>query len=122
MPRSDSMFLTEAAMKSITKHYIDGAFVESHGRQVMQSINPTNQQVLGSVMLGDENDAKSAVAAAKRAFRTYSRTTTKDRSEILRHLYDRTSARVSELTEAMITEYGGVSRFASLIVQTGVAA
>ena len=26
-------------MKTITKHYIDGAFVESHGREVMDSIN-----------------------------------------------------------------------------------
>jgi aldehyde dehydrogenase (NAD+) len=64
-------------MKAITKHYIDGAFVESHGGKVMQSINPTNQQVLGSVMLGDEEDARRAIAAAKRAFRTYSRSTKK---------------------------------------------
>jgi aldehyde dehydrogenase (NAD+) len=62
-------------MRAITKHYIDGAFVESHGRKVMESINPTNQQVLGSVMLGDEEDARRAIAAAKRAFQTYSRTT-----------------------------------------------
>jgi len=27
-------------MKTITKHYIDGTFVESHGREVMESINP----------------------------------------------------------------------------------
>ncbi len=26
-------------MKTITRHYIDGAFVESHGREVMDSIN-----------------------------------------------------------------------------------
>jgi acyl-CoA reductase-like NAD-dependent aldehyde dehydrogenase len=26
-------------MKTIIKHYIDGAFVESHGREVMDSIN-----------------------------------------------------------------------------------
>ena len=26
-------------MQTITKHYIDGAFVESHGREVMDSIN-----------------------------------------------------------------------------------
>ena len=32
-------------MKAITEHYIDGAFVESHGGKVTLSINPTNQQV-----------------------------------------------------------------------------
>jgi aldehyde dehydrogenase (NAD+) len=109
-------------MKAITKHYIDGAFVESHGRKGMESINPTNQQVLGSVMLGDEEDARRAIAAAKRAFPTYSRTTKGDRSELLRRLHDVTSARVGDLTDAMVTEYGGVSQFAAIIVQTGVEA
>jgi aldehyde dehydrogenase (NAD+) len=109
-------------MKAITKHYIDGAFVESHGREVMESINPTNQRVLGSVMLGDEEDAKRAIAAAKRAFQAYSRTKKRDRSEILRRMHEVTSARIGDLTEAMVTEYGGVCQFASLIVQTGVEA
>jgi aldehyde dehydrogenase (NAD+) len=109
-------------MKAITKHYIDGAFVESHGRKVMESINPANQQVLGSVLLGDEEDARRAIAAAKRAFRTYSRTTKMERAEILRRMHEVTSTRIGDLTDAMVTEYGGVSQFASLIVQTGVEA
>jgi aldehyde dehydrogenase (NAD+) len=109
-------------MRAITKHYIDGAFVESHGRKVMESINPTNQQVLGSVMLGDEEDARRAIAAAKRAFHTYSRTTKRDRLEILRRMHEVTSARARDFTDAMVSEYGGVSKFASLIVQTGVEA
>jgi aldehyde dehydrogenase (NAD+) len=109
-------------MKAITKHYIDGAFVESHGRKIIESINPTNQQVLGGVMLGDEQDAQRAIAAAKQAFQTYSRTTKKDRSAILRRLHEKASARIGDLTDAMVTEYGGVAQFASLIVQTGVDA
>jgi aldehyde dehydrogenase (NAD+) len=109
-------------MKTITKHYIDGAFVESHGRKIIESINPTNQQVLGGVMLGDEQDAQRAIAAAKQAFQTYSRTTKKDRSAILRRLHEKASARIGDLTDAMVTEYGGVAQFASLIVQTGVDA
>jgi aldehyde dehydrogenase (NAD+) len=32
-------------VKTITTHYIDGAFVESHGRDVMDIIKPTNGQV-----------------------------------------------------------------------------
>src|SRR5580704_2714256 len=110
------------AVKTITKHYIDGAFVESHGREVMQSINPTNQRVLGSVLLGDEEDARRAIGAARRAFQTYSRTTKKYRSELLHRMHDVLSTRIADLTDAMVTEYGGVSRFASLIVQTGVEA
>ncbi len=109
-------------MKTITRHYIDGSFVQSHGRQVMASINPTNQQVLGSVTLGDEEDARRAVAAAKCAFRRYSKTTKKERSELLRRMHEVTSARTGDLRNAMILEYGGVSQFASVIVQTGVDA
>jgi len=33
-------------METITKHYIDGAFVESHGREVMDIIGPTDSQVI----------------------------------------------------------------------------
>jgi aldehyde dehydrogenase (NAD+) len=112
----------ERAMMAITKHYIDGAFVESHGRTVMESINPTNQQVLASVMLGDEEDARRAIAAATRAFQRYSRTSKKERSEVLRRIHEVASARIGDLTDAMITEYGGVSQFATLIVKTGVEA
>ncbi len=31
-------------MQTITKHYIGGAFVESHGSEVMNIIKPTNGQ------------------------------------------------------------------------------
>jgi hypothetical protein len=32
-------------MQTITKHYIDGAFVEFHGREVIDIIKPINGQV-----------------------------------------------------------------------------
>src|ERR1700746_3202108 len=41
----------ETRMNTITRHYIDGAFVESHGREVMDIINPTNSKVSGRVTL-----------------------------------------------------------------------
>lgn len=59
--------MDKATIKTLTTHYIDGAFVESHGREVMDIIKPTNGQVIGRVMLGDEDDTRRAIAAAKRA-------------------------------------------------------
>jgi aldehyde dehydrogenase (NAD+) len=106
-------------MKSITKHYIDGAFVESHGREVMDSINPTNGQVIAHVTLGDEEDARRAIAAAKQAFASFSRTTKEERMKVLRRLHRAVSARTDELTKAMVEEYGGVLRFVAPIVQAG---
>ena len=52
-------------MKAITPHYIDGKFVEPHGREVMDSINPTNNTVIGRVTLADEEDAKRAIACCE---------------------------------------------------------
>ena len=68
---------TKDAIKTITTHYIDGAFVESHGREVMDIIRPTTRQMIGRVTLADEEDTRRAIAAAKRAFATFSRSTRK---------------------------------------------
>jgi aldehyde dehydrogenase (NAD+) len=109
-------------MKAITTHYIDGSFVESHGREVMDIIRPTNGEVIGRVTLGDEEDTRRAIAAAKRAFATYSQSTIEERAAILRRLYEAASARADDLTAAMVEEYGGVVQFAGLIVRSGINA
>ena len=94
-------------MKTITTHYIDGAFVESHGHEVMDIINPTNGEVIAQVTLADEEDARRSIAAAKRAFATFGRSTKEERAEILRRLHDAVAAHIDDLTDAMIEEYGG---------------
>jgi len=113
---------TGDTVKTITTHYIDGSFVESHGREVMNVIKPTNGQVIARVTLGDEEDTRRAIAAAKRAFATFGRTTKEERAKILRRLHETASARIDELTAAMIEEYGGVAQFSRLIVESGVNA
>src|ERR1700719_1752561 len=97
----------EDTIKTITTHYIDGSFVESHGREVMDVIKPTNGQVIARVTLGDEGDTRRAIAAAGRAFATFGRTTKEERAKMLRRLHETASARIDELTAAMIEEYGG---------------
>ena len=116
--------LTQAAasIKALTTHYIDGTFVESHGRQVTDIIRPTDGRLIARVTLADEEDTRRAVAAARRAFATYSLSTTEERAQILRRLHEAASARVDDLTAAMVEEYGGVVQFAELIVQSGVNA
>ena len=109
-------------MKTITKHYIDGAFVESHGREVMDIVNPSNGKVIARVTLADEEDARRAIAAAKRAFVSFGQTTKKERANVLRRLHEVVAARVDDLTAAMVEEYGGVVQFAAPIVQAGANA
>jgi len=110
------------SVKTITTHYIDGAFVESHGREVMDVIKPTNGKVIARVTLGDEEDTRRAIAAARRAFVAFARTTKTQRADALRRLHKAVSSRIDDLTAAMVEEYGGVVRFARLIVESGANA
>jgi aldehyde dehydrogenase (NAD+) len=112
----------ETRMNAITNHYIDGAFVESHGTEVMDIIKPTNGRVIGRVTLADEEDTRRAIAAAKNALVGFCRSTKEERAKILRRLHDVASARLDDLTAAMVEEYGGVVQFAGLIVQSGINA
>jgi aldehyde dehydrogenase (NAD+) len=110
------------AIKTVTTHYIDGAFVESHGRETMDIISPTSGEVIGRVTLGDEEDTRYAIAAAKRAFASFGRSTKEERATILRRLHEAASARLDDLTAAMVEEYGGIVQFARPIVESGVNA
>jgi aldehyde dehydrogenase (NAD+) len=104
-------------MKTITTHYIDGAFIESHGREMMDIIRPTNGQVIGRVTMADEEDTRRAIAAAKRAFATYGRSTKEERAKILHRLHDAVAAHIDDLTDAMVEEYGGSVMFSRLMME-----
>jgi aldehyde dehydrogenase (NAD+) len=109
-------------MTTISKHYIDGTFVESHGRELMDIVNPTRAKTIGRVTLGDEEDTRRAIAAAKSAFTTFGRSTKEERSSLLRRLHEAVVARLDDLTAMMVEEYGGVVQFAGPIVQSGANA
>ncbi len=109
-------------MKTITKHYIDGAFVESHGRETMDLVNPTDRKTIARVTLGDEEDTRRAVAAAKTAFVSFGRSSIEERAAILRRLHEAATARVDDLIAAMVEEYGGVVQFARPIIESGISA
>ena len=112
----------EHEMRHITTHYIDGDFVESHGREVLESVDPTTGKMAGDVLLADLVDTRRAIAAAKRALPESARATKEDRIALLRRLRDATAARLDDLTDAMVEEYGGTRQFSSLIMQGAVEA
>jgi aldehyde dehydrogenase (NAD+) len=104
-------------IKTLTTHYIDAAFVESHGREVVDTIKPTNGKVIARVTLADEEDARRAARHRRRQARVRDlRPLDKGRTR------GAAAARVEELTAAMVEEYGGVVQFARLIVESGVVA
>ncbi|MGH8156759.1 MAG: aldehyde dehydrogenase family protein [Rhodanobacter sp.] len=97
-------------MKSITQHYINGRFVDSHGTEVLDLVNPANKAIIGRVTLGDEEDARAAIRAAKTTFKPYSQSSLEERRHYLQKLHDAIAARADEHIAIRAQEYGGVSR------------
>ena len=115
-------FAQGEAVSTITTHYIDGAFVESHGHEIMDIVRPTDAKLIGRVTLGDEEDTRCAIAAAKRAFAIFGSTMKEDRANALRRLHEAVSARVDDLTGAMVEEYGGTAGFSKLLMEAAANA
>ncbi|MEX6688830.1 aldehyde dehydrogenase family protein [Danxiaibacter flavus] len=93
-------------MKQISKMYINGEFYTPHGTEVIDIINPANQQVIGRAVLADEQDTIRAIESAKKAFESFSTSTKEERLQYLQRLHDAVMDRVEDLKEATIEEYG----------------
>ena len=93
-------------MQEISHVYIDGRFVKAQGTELFDLHNPATGEVFGRVRLGDAEDARAAIAAAKRAFRSWSRSTKTERIALLHRLYEVMDARKDALLDAIILEYG----------------
>lgn len=104
-------------MKTINKIYVNGEFVTPHGTEVFDIISPTTNQKTGEVILGDEVDTQNAVAAAREALKTFSKTTKEERLAYLEKLRSIVSRREKDLTDIMVEEYGGTFQFCSMVTQ-----
>jgi aldehyde dehydrogenase (NAD+) len=93
-------------MKNIAKFYIDGEWSTPHSDQSFPVLNPATEQQIGSIFLGDQIDVDVAVAAAKKAFVSYSQTSKAERLVLLEALMDETKARFEDLAQAMSQEMG----------------
>lgn len=96
-------------MQRIEHIYINGEFVTPHGQEWADLHNPSTEQVIGQVRLGDAQDAQRAIAAAQAAFPAWSRTTRDERIAALERMHRAVAAREDALMEAVLTEYGAPS-------------
>ncbi|MDQ0888286.1 aldehyde dehydrogenase (NAD+) [Paenibacillus sp. V4I9] len=93
-------------MKTIDHIYINGKFVKPRGNEVHNLINPTTKEIIGQVTLGNVKDTQDAIAAAKEAFKTFSKTTVEERGQMLQRLHDVIMANSDALVLAAVEEYG----------------
>ncbi|PRA21852.1 aldehyde dehydrogenase family protein [Pseudomonas poae] len=93
-------------MQQINQIYINGQFVTPRGDELFDLFNPTTAEPFGQVRLADEQDALEAIRAAKRAFPEFSHTTKATRIDYLKRMHAAVVSVETELTEAIIKEYG----------------
>ena len=95
---------------------MNGSFVTPKGTELFDLINPTNNELIGQVTLGNEEDTQLAVAAAREAFKTFSLSTKEERGNYLQKLHDAVLKRTDDLISVTQLEYGApVSRARSSV-------
>lgn len=93
-------------MKNRTRFYINGGWVDPLASQALEVINPATEEAIGSVAAADQKDVDKAVAAAKSAFDSYSRTSREERVELLENIVDCYQARSAEIAATISEEMG----------------
>ena len=93
-------------MRDCRKFYIDGAWVQPAQPRTLDVLNPATEQVAGVISLGSRADVDRAVAAARRAFETWSRTTREERMALLGRIIDAYKRRMEEMADAISEEMG----------------
>src|SRR5947199_3965800 len=86
--------------------YIDGAWVDPAVKKSTPVVNPATEDAMYEVALGSKADLDKAVAAAKRAFLTYSQTTREERIALLEKVVEVYKGRMKEIGAAVSDEMG----------------
>src|SRR5215218_10989414 len=108
-------------MQDRDKLYIDGSWVPSAGEGAIDVLNATTEEVMGRVPDGTPEDIDKAVAAARRAFATWSTTAVEERAKYLQLLQEGLNARMQDIAETVTGEVGMPLMF-SQTIQAGLPA
>ncbi|MFC9335961.1 aldehyde dehydrogenase family protein [Arthrobacter sp. NPDC057009] len=93
-------------MKQYPNLYIDGQWTEPTGSRVMELIDPTREEAFAEVALGTAADVDRAVAAAQKAFETFSTTTVDERIALIDRIIEAYETRIGEFSELIAREEG----------------
>jgi aldehyde dehydrogenase (NAD+) len=99
-------------MRECMKFYIDGQWVDPVAAKSMDVINPATEAVCGHISAGSAKDVDKAVAAAKKAFETFSQTSREDRIELLERIQAEYQKRFGDIAQAITEEMGAPASLA----------
>jgi aldehyde dehydrogenase (NAD+) len=93
-------------MRDCRQFYIDGNWVSPIKALDFEVINPASEVPIATISLGTAADVDNAVAAAKRAFESYSETTLDTRMGFLRRIIEVYRSKIEEMAETISQEMG----------------
>jgi aldehyde dehydrogenase (NAD+) len=99
-------------MTDYRQFYIDGQWVDPQQARDFPVINPATEQRIATISLGAVADVDRAVAAARRAFATWSQTTVAERLAVIGRVLEAYRARQDEIGAAISSEMGAPLAFA----------
>ena len=100
-------------MREHLKFYINGEWVDPVTPRTHDVINPATEEPIARISLGSAADVDKAVAAAKRAFETFSQTSLEYRISLLEKIIACYQARMGDLASAISQEMGAPMWLAS---------
>jgi aldehyde dehydrogenase (NAD+) len=93
-------------VKDCRQFYIDGKWVGPAKPHDFEVINPSTEEAIATISLGSAADMDKAVAAAKRAFDSYSETTREQRLAFLQKIIEIYQSKMDEMAETISLEMG----------------
>jgi aldehyde dehydrogenase (NAD+) len=92
--------------------YIDGAWVDPIKPALLDVIDPSTEEPYTQISVGTAVDVDRAVAAARKAFGTWGRSTRKERIDLLKAILSEYKKRQNEIGDAISQEMGAPKVFA----------
>mgnify|MGYP003322853563 CR=1 FL=1 len=93
-------------MSNDLNFYINGGWVKSDSNELIDVINPANEEVVGQVTAGTKKDIDKAVAAALDAFDSYQSTSKEQRIELLNNIITEYKNRYDDFVQIITKEMG----------------
>ena len=86
--------------------YIDGAWVDPAVKKTIPVVNPATEETLYEIAVGSKADVDKAVAAARKAFETFSLTTREERVALLTRIIEVYKAKMKDIASTITDEMG----------------
>ena len=93
-------------MSNNSKFYIGGKWIDPGKREKLDVINPATEEAIAQISLGQKSDVDEAVAAARRAFASYSLTGVKERLDLLNSIANVYEKRMGDMADTISSEMG----------------